>query len=56
MPNCDLAFENSIVDGNIIGEIESIKNPIFLNLKVDNVKELIRDNLLHRSFIKISKN
>ena len=56
MPNCDLAFENSTVDGNIIGEIESIKNPISCNLKVDSVKQIIKDSPLHRSQIKIFKN
>ena len=44
MPNCDLAFEKSSVSGNIIGEIESIKNPKRCNLKVGKVKEMIKDN------------
>ena len=43
MPNCDLAFENSTVSGNIIGEIKSIKNPRKCDLEVDEVKELIND-------------
>ena len=44
MPNCDLAFEKSVVSGNIIGEIESIKNPRRCNLKVGKVKEVINEN------------
>ena len=48
MPNCDLAFENSTVKGNIIGEIDSIKNPIKAELVVDNVKEVIKDSPLHK--------
>jgi len=55
MPNCDLSFENSTVSGNIIGEIESIKNPIDCNLKVDNVKEVIKDNPLHPVNIHLAK-
>ena len=55
MPNCDLSFENSTVKGNIIGEIESIKNPIDCELKVDNVKEVIKDNPLQPVKISLSK-
>ena len=55
MPNCDLAFENSTVKGNIIGEIESIKNPIECNLIVDNVKDVIEDSPLHKVYLKIRK-
>ena len=55
MPNCDLSFENSTVRGNIIGEIESIKNPIDCDLKVDHVKEVIKDNPLHPVKINLSK-
>ena len=44
MPNCDLAFEKSVVSGNIIGEIESIKNPKRCNLKVGKVKKVINEN------------
>ena len=44
MPNCDLAFEKSTVFGNVIGEIESIKNPRRCNLKVGKVKEVIKDS------------
>ena len=55
MPNCDLAFENSTVKGNLIGEIDSIKNPIKCVLKVDNVKEVIKDSPLHKVKIKLLK-
>ena len=44
MPNCDLAFENSTAFGNIIGEIDSIKNPRKLDLRVGKVKEVIKEN------------
>ena len=46
MPNSDLAFENSTVSGNIIGEIESIKNPRNCDLAVEKVKEVINENPL----------
>ena len=55
MPDCDLAFENSTVKGNIIGEIDSIKNPIKCELKVDSVKEIIDDSPLHKSKFKLLK-
>jgi len=53
MPNCDLAFENSTVKGNIVGKIESIKNPIKCILKVDEVGELINENALHNVKFKL---
>ena len=55
MVNCDLAFENSTVKGNIIGEIDSIKNPISCVLEVDNVKEVVEENPLHKIHLKIKK-
>ena len=55
MPNCDLAFENSTVKGNIIGEIDSIKNPIKCDLIVDNVKEVIEDSPLHKIKLNLRK-
>ena len=55
MVNCDLAFENSTVKGNIIGEIDSIKNPIRCNLIVDNVKEVVKVNSLHKVSLKLRK-
>ena len=54
MPNCDLAFENSTAKGNIIGEIDSIKNPINVKLKVGKVKEVIKENPLHKVKIKLN--
>lgn len=42
--NCDLSFENSEVNGNIIGSIESIKNIKDGVIEVDNVKELINSD------------
>ena len=56
MPNCDLAFENSTVRGNIIGTIDSIKNPRNCHIAVDSVGAVIKENPLHRVVIKISPN
>lgn len=42
--NCDLSFENSEVNGNIIGSIDSIKNIKDGVIEVDNVKELINSD------------
>ena len=55
MPNCDLAFENSTVRGNIIGEIDSIKNPINCVLEVENVKEVVKENPLHKVRLVLKK-
>ena len=55
MPNCDLAFENSTVKGNIIGSIDSIKNPIKCDLIVDEVKEVIKDSPLHKIKLNLRK-
>lgn len=41
--DCDLAFEYSEVNGNIIGEIDSIKNPISGHLIVDKINSFIED-------------
>ena len=43
MPKSDLAFEDSSVRGNILGKIDSIKNPKKAKLVVDKVGELIED-------------
>lgn len=42
--NCDLAFEYSEVEGNIIGSIDSIKNPKSGTIRVDEIKEQIYTN------------
>lgn len=55
MPNCDLAFENSTASGNIIGEIDSIKNPRRVDLKVGNVKEVINENPINEVVINLTK-
>lgn len=55
MPNCDLAFENSTVSGNIIGEIDSIKNPRRCFLRVGKVKEVIRDKAPHKVLLSIEE-
>lgn len=43
MPNCDLAFEKSSVKGNVIGKIDSVKNPNKMNLVVDEIGEFIKE-------------
>ena len=53
MPNCDLAFENSTASGNIIGEIESIKNPRKIELRVGKVKEVITESFINDIDMKI---
>ena len=55
MPNCDLAFENSTVRGNIIGEIESIKNPRDCILTVGRVNKLIKEKYVYPIKVNISK-
>ena len=40
---CDLAFENSEVNGNIIGGIDSIKNPLKGTLEIQNEPVFIKD-------------
>ena len=55
MPNCDLAFENSTVSGNIIGEIDSIKNPRKCDLVVGKVKEIIKENPINKVEINIKE-
>ncbi len=42
--DCDLSFENSEVNGNIIGNIVSIKNPRRGEIEVDSCDEIIYDN------------
>lgn len=42
-PDCDLAFEDSILDAYIKGEITSIKNPASGVIRVDRVGEIILD-------------
>lgn len=42
--NSDLAFEYSEVEGNIVGHINSIKNPLSGLIKVESLGELIRED------------
>ena len=39
--NCDLAFEYSEVNGNILGGIDSIKNPLKGSIKIEKRSEII---------------
>ena len=41
--NCDLCFEYSEVEGNIIGDIVSIKNPLSGTVKISGNTKLIQD-------------
>lgn len=41
---CDLALEYSEVNGNILGNILSIKNPLSGIIEVDSVNEIIKDD------------
>ena len=43
MPNSDLVFEDSTIKGNIIGRIESIKNPRRGKIIVDEVGSIIQE-------------
>lgn len=44
MKNCDLAFEYSEVNADIVGNIISIKNPKSGKIKVDSVDEIINED------------
>lgn len=50
---CDLSFEYSEVNGNIIGDIVSIKNPLSGSIVVDGVKEIINDDVKYNCCGKI---
>lgn len=41
--NCDLCFEYSEVEGNIIGDVVSIKNPLCGSIKISGNTEFIKD-------------
>ena len=41
---CDLSFENSEVNGNIVGYVESIKNPLSGSIVVEKVGNIIFDD------------
>lgn len=42
-PDCDLAFEDSEIHGNVTSPITSVKNPIVFDLSCPEIKEFIRD-------------
>ena len=42
--NCDLAFENSEVNGTIFGTLVSIKNPLKGEIEIDEIPEMIIDD------------
>ena len=43
LENTDLAFEYSSIEADIIGDVVSIKNPLFGYINCDSVKEIIID-------------
>ena len=43
MPNCDGAFENSEVDADIKGHLNSIRNFLSGKIIVDSIGEIIKD-------------
>ena len=43
MENCDLAFERSTVQANVIGNIDSVKNPLEGKIEADCIKEIIME-------------
>ena len=51
--NCDLAFENSEVNGTIKGTMISIKNPLKGHIVIDEIPEMISDefNRSHGDFL-----
>lgn len=53
MIDCDLAFEYSEVDADIVGHIDSIKNPKSGIIKVDSVGEIINSDSIMESTAKI---
>ena len=55
MFDCDLSFEKSSVEANIINEIISIKNPISGQITVKGVNELIMDDISSTCKIKVEK-
>lgn len=44
MEHCDLAFEKSFVDAEIVSHVDSIKNPYTGTIRVASVGEIIRDD------------
>lgn len=47
MIKTDLSFENSEVDASIIGNIESIKNPLSGLIIADTIGDIIRDDEIY---------
>ena len=43
MENCDLAFERSTVQASVIGNIDSVKNPLEGIIEADCIKEIIME-------------
>lgn len=43
MVDCDLSFEKSTIEADIVGHIDSIKNPIAGYINVESVGDIILD-------------
>lgn len=56
MEGCDLAFEKSEVEAEIVSVVESIKNPMSGNIVVDGVNELIMDDPMAKGKVTVKKN
>ena len=55
MINCDLSFEYSDVEAEIIGSIDSVKNPYSGKIEADDIKEIILDEHFIDKGVKITK-
>ena len=44
MENCDLSFEYSDVEADVIGHVDSIKNPRSGTIIIDSVDEIIMED------------
>lgn len=56
MNNCDLSFEKSTVEANVIGHIDSVKNPEGGFIMADSIGEIIYEKENKECIIKILKN
>ena len=52
MISCDLAFEASKVDAEVIGTVESVKNPLSGKVVADNYNDIILDEPSDAQIIK----
>ncbi len=55
MTDCDLAFEYSDVEADIIGHIDSVKNPASGTIVADSIGEIIKEDSIMESKAKITQ-